>query len=123
MLWPVTGDDGKPLVVFLNNLAHRARLSITSESLRVKTPKKKPPHLRGLLLHRSSYDEAAMLAVMKQLCLNNAINGANIDALLRVIVTFALNAFVRVDFKKNVAFKDSLGRANGLTGSARNAVI
>jgi hypothetical protein len=64
-----------------------------------------------------------MLAAMQLLCLNNAINRANIYTLWLVEVTFTLNALVGIDLEKNIAFENSLGGANGLACSARNAVI
>jgi hypothetical protein len=66
---------------------------------------------------------AAMLAVMNQLCLNNAINRANIHALVSVEMTFAFNAFVGVDLENHIAFENSFSGANRFTSSARNAVI
>ena len=64
-----------------------------------------------------------MLATMGQLCLNNAINGANIHTLAGVEITITLNAFIGIDFENYIAFKNGFGGANGFAGSARNAVI
>jgi len=60
---------------------------------------------------------------MKQLCLNNAINRANIHTLTLVKVTFALNALIDVDFENYIAFENGFSGANRFTCSARNAVI
>ena len=60
---------------------------------------------------------------MSQLCLNNAINGANIHTLAGVEVAFAFNAFISIDLEDYVAFINGLGGANWFASSARNAVI
>jgi hypothetical protein len=55
--------------------------------------------------------------------LNNAINRANIYTLIGIEVAFTLNAFIGVDLKDHIAFKNGLSGANRFASSARNAVI
>jgi hypothetical protein len=64
-----------------------------------------------------------MLATMKLLCLNNAINGANIHTLVGVEMTFALNAFVSVDFENYITFENGLGGTYRFASCTRNAII
>jgi hypothetical protein len=85
--------------------------------------KNEAPALRGLLLHCPIQIGALMFVVMKRLCLNNAINGANIHTLVFVEVTFAFNTFISVNFENHIAFKDSFCGAYWFTSGARNAII
>ena len=55
---------------------------------------------------------------MIQLCLDNAINGANVHTLRIVKMAFALNASVEVNLENYVAFGNGLGRANRFTSTA-----
>jgi len=59
---------------------------------------------------------------MIQLSLNNAINRANVYTLAGVEIAITLNAFISIDLKDHIAFKNGLGGANWFTSSTRNAV-
>ena len=85
--------------------------------------KMKPPLSGGFCLHCPGYDVSLMITVLIRLCLNNAINWANVHTLVIVEVAFALHTFLGINFENYITFKYGLSGANRFTCSTRNAVI